>query len=789
MSRGCGTFSAAGQGTSDMRVDRNQANRTTARRPRRRIWRQGWRQTSPHDLPRAWSQARSRTPRALAMSAAAVGSALAVLALYRLVADHGLRFASLYFHADMALLTGATIAGCGALALMVRRNRAQREEIDELELRLEEFSDRAWQVKEAEERVKSFLEAQGDVIVRRDRAGRITYANDAFCALAGRARDELVGSHFGLPVLEQGEVALRPDGARVHDQKVASAEGPRWIAWREALVLAEDDARTETQSVGRDVTDRALAERALADARDQADAANRAKSRFLAMVSHEIRTPLNGILGMADLLVDTTLTAEQTTYVKAVKTSGDTRLSLIGEILDFSKIEAGKLDLEARPFGLAALVEELVELMAPRAHAKGIEIAAFVDDRLAADVIGDAARLRQVLLNLAGNAVKFTETGGVAIVAEPGAQPDEVTFAVRDTGVGIAPDAQARVFEEFEQADGGSTRRHGGTGLGLAISQRIVERMGGRITVTSAPGAGATFAFTVALPAAERPAAAPAQPRLGGRTVLIVAPPASVAAELVARRLAGWDARASIADDVAAACARLAEQAWDTVIVDRALGRAAVGTIGRASAAVAARRIVLLTPHHRDELAALRDVGFTAYLVKPVRAASLAARFAAAEAAPFDAAEPRTDRAEAQPGAAPHDGASLAILVAEDNEINALLARALLARLGHRPTLVATGAQAVDAWRAARESGAPYNLVLMDVHMPEIDGIEAARRIRAAELAAGGARTPIVALTANAFSDDREACLAAGMDAFLTKPLDRERLAELLAPGRGAIAA
>jgi PAS domain S-box-containing protein len=766
-----------------MRVDRNHANRATAYRPRRRIRRQSWRQSWPHPWPRA--------PRWLPMSAAAIGTALAVLALYQLVADPGMRFASLYFHADMALLTGATIAACGALALMVRRNRAQRDAIDELELRLEEFSDRAWEIKEAEERVKSFLEAQGDVIVRRDRAGRITYANDAFCALAGLARDELVGSHFGLPVLEQGEVAVRPDGARVHDQKVASADGPRWIAWREALVLAEDEARTETQSVGRDVTDRALAERALADARDQADAANRAKSRFLAMVSHEIRTPLNGILGMADLVLDTALTAEQTTYVKAVKASGDTLLSLIGEILDFSKIEAGKLDLDPRPFGLAALVEELVELMAPRAHAKGIEIAAFVDDRLAADVIGDAARLRQVLLNLAGNAVKFTETGGVAIVAEPGALPDEVTFAVRDTGVGIPPDAQARIFQEFEQADGGSTRRHGGTGLGLAIAQRIVERMGGRITVASAPGAGATFRFTVTLPVAERPAApAPAWPRLDQRAVLVVAPPAGVAAELVARRLDAWGARASIVDDVEAARARLAEQAWDTVIVDRALGRAAVETIARTSAATAARRIVLVTPHNRDELAALRDIGFTAYLVKPVRATSLAARFAAPESASFDDAEPGPDRAvDTRASASSQAGACLAILVAEDNEINALLARALLARLGHRPTLVATGVQAVDAWRTAQEAGTPYDLVLMDVHMPEMDGIAATRRIRAAELAAGGPRIPIVALTANAFSDDRDACVAAGMDAFLTKPLDRERLAELLAPGRGAVAA
>jgi PAS domain S-box-containing protein len=724
-------------------------------------------------------------------AAAVAGSALAVLALARLFGDPAMRVASLYFQADMALLAGATIAACGALALMIRRSRAQRSEIERLELRLEDFSDRAWEVREAEERAKSFLEAQGDVIVRRDRSGRVTYANDAFCALAGRPRAELVGGQFDLPVLEQGEVTVRPDGARVHDQKIASAEGPRWIAWREALARADHHERTETQSVGRDVTDRALAERALADARDQADAANRAKSRFLAMVSHEIRTPLNGILGMADLLLDTMLTPEQSTYVKAVKTSGDTLLSLIGEILDFSKIEAGRLDLEARVFGLAALIEELVELLAPRAHAKGIEIAAFVDDRLAAAVIGDGPRLRQVLLNLAGNAVKFTEEGGVAIVAEPGEPPDHVSFEVRDTGVGIAPDAQARIFQEFEQADGGSTRRHGGTGLGLAISRRIVERMGGRIAVESAAGAGATFGFAVALPPAEPSAgAAPTWPRLDDETVLIVAPPGSVAAALVARRLAGWGATAEILDEVDAACARLAAQPCDTLIVDRALGRAAVEAIARAGAPSCARRIVLVTPDNRDELAALREIGLTGYLVKPVRAASLAARFAAAPHAPFDDAEIERDRtADPRGRATTPDGARLAILVAEDNEINALLARALLVRLGHRPTLVPTGTQAVEAWRAAHAAGAPYDLVLMDVHMPEMDGLEATRRIRAAELAAGGARTPIVALTANAFSDDRDACIAAGMDGFLTKPLDRERLAELLDPGRDTIAA
>jgi PAS domain S-box-containing protein len=718
------------------------------------------------------------------------GSALTVAALYWLVAHHGARIASVYLQSDMALLTGATIAACGALAMMVRRNRALRDEIERLEMRLEDFSDRAWEIREAEERAKSFLEAQGDVIVRRDGAGRVTYVNDAFCRLAGRARDGLIGSHFDLPVAAQGDLAVLADGTRVHDQNIETAEGSRWIAWRDVLVRGDDNDRPETQSVGRDVTDRALAERALADARDQADAANRAKSRFLAMVSHEIRTPLNGILGMADLLIDTQLTPEQTSYVKAVKTSGDTLLSLIGEILDFSKIEAGKLDLDARPFALATLIEDVVELLAPRAQHKGIEIASFVDDRLPAEMVGDGSRLRQVLLNLAGNAVKFTETGGVAVLAEPGPWPGDVTIRVRDTGIGIAADAQARIFAEFEQADGGSTRRHGGTGLGLAISQRIVERMGGRIAVESAPGAGATFGFTIALSAVEQAATpAPARPRLDHAAVMIVAPQDSVAAALVAQRLTAWGAQTSVVSDAEVALALLPEQDWDTVIVDRALGASAAATIVRAALHATGRRIVLVAPENRDELAALREQGFSGYLVKPVRAASLAARFAA-EAAAFDApdAEARSD-AQAREHTSPRAGAGLAILVAEDNEINALLARALLARLGHRPTVATTGAEAVDSWLAARAAGEPYDMVLMDVHMPGMDGIAATRRIRAAEEAAGGARTPIVALTANAFSDDRDACLAAGMDAFLAKPLDRERLAELIGPGRLTVAA
>ena len=680
---------------------------------------------------------------------------------------------------------GLLALACVAIAAMLYRRRALRVALRQLEARVEELSDRNFELKEAEQRAIGFLEAQGDLIVRRDRDGRITYANDAYCALASADRAALIGAPHLLAILEQGEAAILPDGTRVHDQKIAGAEGERWIAWREVCVRTGPDSGTEIQSVGRDVTDRAHAERALAAARDQADTANRAKSRFLAMVSHEIRTPLNGILGMADLLLDTPLAPEQITYAKAVRTSGETLLSLIEEILDFSKIEAGRLDLEARPFVLAPMVEDVTELLAPRAQAKGLEIACYVDEALPARVTGDVARIRQILLNLAGNAIKFTETGGVAIIVEPGYWPQDVRFKVRDTGIGIAPQEQERIFGEFEQAEAGAIAGAGGTGLGLAICKRIVERMGGRIGVESAPGAGAVFDFTIALPAADDMDAAFVAPELAGSAILIAAP-AEIEASLIARRLTRWGAKTTAVCDVSVALALIPERKWDAVLLDHALGAPALQTI-LAKLPDISRRIVLITPSARGELAALKAAGFTDYLVKPVRAASLAARLRGEGSIDRSA---QADAAEAS-CAATGKRKGLAVLVAEDNEINALLARALLGRLGHWPTIATSGEDALEAFLAARAAGTPFDLVLMDVRMPGIDGLEAARRIRAAEAASGDKRVPIVALTANAFPEDCEACLAAGMDAFLVKPLDRERLAAALdeISGRASLAA
>ncbi len=673
-------------------------------------------------------------------------------------------------------VAGLLALACTFIAYLFFRNRSLKAALRTLEQHAEELSDNNWEMKEAEERARGFLEAQGDLIVRRGGDGHVTYANDAYCALAGIPRTELCGRPHQFDILEQGETATLPDGTRVHDQKIESPLGARWIAWRD--VALRSGGKAEIQSVGRDVTDRVHAERTLSDARDQSEDSNRAKSRFLAMVSHEIRTPLNGILGMSDLLLDTSLTPEQTTYTKAVKTSGETLLSLIEEILDFSKIEAGRLDLEARPFDLVGMIEEVVELLAPRAQAKGIEIASFVDDRIPARVTGDAARLRQVLLNLAGNAIKFTDKGGFAIVVEPGIWPGEITFKVRDTGIGIPVEQQSRIFMEFEQGDANAATNVSGTGLGLAISRRIVERMGGTIRIESAPGLGALFEFTIALAPADQDAreTAPA-PDFAGKNVLIVAPVA-IEAPLIARRLVHWNAKVAVVPDADAAAALIPERDWDAMIADYALGEEAIGILARMTAKTISHRIVLITPPARGHLPTLKETGFNNYLVKPVRAVSLAARLDAAD----DAGRFMLERVEDGASIVPDLSAQtegLSILVAEDNEINALLARALLAKLGHRPVVAVNGVDALESYFGARAAGTPFDLILMDVRMPGIDGLEAARRIRAAE-STGGPRVPIVALTANAYPEHREACLAAGMDGFVTKPLDRERLMRTL---------
>jgi signal transduction histidine kinase/CheY-like chemotaxis protein len=525
-----------------------------------------------------------------------------------------------------------------------------------------------------------------------------------------------------------------------------------------------------------------------AAARERAEAASEAKSRFLATVSHEIRTPLNGILGMADLLREAPLDPEHQSYVEAIRSSGSALVRLIDEILDFSKIEAGRLDLVTEPFDLHQLVEGVVELLAPRAQSKGLEIAASIEADVPRLVLGDALRLRQVLTNLAGNAVKFTVEGGVGVGV--GREADgRLRFSVVDTGPGVPAERRAAIFEDFEQGDGSDSRHHEGAGLGLAISRRIVALMGGELTLADNEGGGSAFAFAVSLPAEKRPERAPAEsatPKLAGTQALIIAH-SPFEAPAIAARLGEAGVAVRRAEGLNDGLAALAGGPHpDLVIVDCALGVEATNLLARAArAAGTPKSLVLFSPFERRAFGETSLSGFDGWLVKPVRARSLFDRLAA-EFSGAPAAKPAIAAPPARAGL-------LNALLAEDNDINATIAQKALRRLGFEVARAHDGREAASFGAAAARGERPrFDVILMDIKMPGLDGCEAARAIRRAEAERGARPTPIIALTANAMDADRRACLAAGIDEFLTKPFDLARLAEAidavrLAPARALL--
>ncbi len=508
--------------------------------------------------------------------------------------------------------------------------------------------------------------------------------------------------------------------------------------------------------------------------RDRAAAASEAKSRFLATMSHEIRTPLHGILGMADLLRDAGLDPEPASYVEAIRVSGAALVNLIDQILDFSKIEAGRLELVEGPFDLRRLIEEIIELLAPTAQRKGLEIAATIAPEAPQLVNGDSLRLRQALTNLAGNAVKFTAHGGVGINVHAKAD-DWITFDVVDTGPGVPADRRAKIFEDFEQGDGSDARQFEGAGLGLAISKRLAALMGGELALDDNPGGGSIFSLTIPLPAV----AAPADGRrhgtvdLHGRRALIVADSPFEAPALAA--LLGEAGAAIVrAEGLEQGLAELQKGPTpDLVIVDCALGVDVTNRLAAAArAAGTPKSLVLFSPFERRAFGQNSLRGFDGWLVKPVRARSLFER--------LTSEFPSSPAAGLTANAAPEPRMSHALL-AEDNDINAVIAQKALRRLGFEVTRARDGAEATRLAAAAIRGAAPrFDLIVMDVKMPGLDGYESTRAIRALERELGAARVPIVALTANAMAEDRETSRAAGVDEFLAKPFELPRLAETI---------
>jgi PAS domain S-box-containing protein len=629
-------------------------------------------------------------------------------------------------------------------------------------------------LQDSEGRYKGLLDAQGDVILRRAPHGRITYANEAFLRLFGVRAEAIIGqifrpeNHPDSPPVTFGRLAGRETGTeRVsYDQQVRTVAGYRWIAWEDYAIRASDGRLIEIQSVGRDITERKRLEAALTDARDKAEGANRAKSHFLATMSHEIRTPMNGVLGMARLLLETPLAPDQKTYAEAIRQSGLALLALIEDILDFSKIESGALVLESGDVTLRPLIEGIVELLSTRAHAKEIEIATAIHAAVPHIIRGDGIRIRQILTNLVGNAVKFTDQGGVLVsatierVAGSAAAGERgvLLLSVRDTGIGVSPDKHTQIFEDFVQVDSSHARRFGGTGLGLAISKRLVEAMGGEIGLVSVESKGSTF--WVKLPLEEVAAGTANLPLKGKRVALISDSPLLHSAIELQLAAAGAD-RLRVADFDAAF-----DTKCDLILVDAAKGRP-FPDVTAANIPV----VALLPPSERSRLSALSEKGIRGYLMKPVRQDSLEKRLAAVLAGETELAAP-----ESVPPPERRGGKGLSVLLAEDNPVNALLARELLRRRGHVVREVTTGEAAVAACAAER-----FDLVLMDLHMPGLDGIEATLRIRGAECEDGAKPVPIFALTADALETGRKACLDAGMDGFFTKPVDPAELDAVLA--------
>jgi two-component system, sensor histidine kinase and response regulator len=579
----------------------------------------------------------------------------------------------------------------------------------------------------------------------------------------------------GLPVVSQAE--------QMHDHEGNEV----WILTTKVPFRDKDGKVAGIIGIGRNVTVRKQIEAELIKARTQAEAANRTKSEFLANMSHEIRTPLNGVIGMTELALDTALTDEQREYLETVQLSAGTLLNVINDILDFSKIEAGKIDIEMADFGLRECVETTMKTLVHLAEAKGLELLCDIGHEVPVTVRGDSTRLSQMILNLVGNAIKFTLEGQVAVKVEVEAYQEKgalLHFTVSDTGIGISKDKLESIFDSFTQADASTTREFGGTGLGLTITSRLAALMGGKIWVESEPGKGSEFHFTVCLGVGEvsvlHPQSTLPYEFLNDAHVLIVDDNLTNRF-ILDRMLTRWGMRADCVESGEAALRELASaltsgDPYRLILTDKQMpnmdGFSLVEQIRRRSEIAATNVIMMSSGAHRGDVARCHELGFSAYLTKPVRQGELR-----------DAIARSLDRREKQRGpAAPvpakdrriAQNHSMNVLLAEDNTVNQRLATRLLEKRGHRVTVANNGQEAIIHLQKS-----PFDLVLMDVQMPVVDGLAATRMIRKQEEETGMHQS-IVALTAHAIKGDQERCKAAGMDGYLAKPIRPEELDAVL---------
>jgi PAS domain S-box-containing protein len=609
-----------------------------------------------------------------------------------------------------------------------------------------------------------------------------------------RPVQEVVGDAVFADIAPRLQQALAGEEIPLERQRTDRQGNPVWHSGRHVPDVDDQGQAVGVYTVFFDVSPRALAEQQLRQreqellqreaelrqAKEAAENASRAKSEFLANMSHEIRTPMNGVLGLTELLLETPLDAQQRPFVETVRSSGESLLQIINDILDFSKIEAGKLETEQLDYDLYQTVEDVVQLLATRAHAKNLELACRIDERLPKALRGDPYRVRQVLTNLVGNALKFTDSGEV-LVDVMLQDPQTLRFSVHDTGIGIQPEVRERLFQAFEQADGSTTRRYGGTGLGLAICKSLVNLMGGTIGVDSTEGDGSTFWFTLPAVPAEQAPAMPMPGRLGARHVLVVDDNATNR-EILEHHLAAFGMRCAMAADGFEALELLLQAVQDGDPFDIALVDMKMPRMDGIELAAAVRseeklrdmRLVLVTSlHSTDELARARAAGIDAYLSKPVKRQELFRTLAQTFGEVIPDVQAVNDRSQEL-------RIHARVLLAEDNGVNQVVARNMLKALGCDHLIVKNGAEALAAVQAGG-----FDMVLMDCQMPVMDGFAATRAIRQWEAqretdTGASTRLPVVALTANALVGDAQTCLDSGMDDHLAKPYTRQQLRNIL---------